>query len=50
LEIAAVTQVTKGGYSIADVAKRLGITIKSLYNRHDRYGESAPNKTCVNSK
>jgi transposase len=40
-KIAAVKQVTDNGYSIADVAKRLGITTKSLYNWRDRYGESA---------
>lgn len=40
-KIAAVKQVTEGDYSIADVAKRLGITTKSLYNWRDRYGENA---------
>jgi transposase len=40
-KIAAVKQVTENGYSIADVAKRLGITTKSLYNWRDRYGERA---------
>ena len=40
-KIAAVKQVTEGGHSIADVAKRLGITTKSLYSWRDRYGESA---------
>ena len=40
-KIAAVKQVTENGYSIADVAKRLGITTKSLYNWWDRYGENA---------
>ena len=34
-------QVTEGGYSISDVAIRLGITTKSLYNWRDRYGENA---------
>ena len=29
-KIAAVKQVTEGGYSIADVAKRLGITTKAF--------------------
>jgi len=33
--------VIEGGYSIADVAKRLGITIKILYNWRDRYGDNA---------
>ena len=40
-KIAAVKQVTEGGYSIADVTKRLGSTTKSLYNWRDRYGENA---------
>jgi len=40
-KIAAVKQVTEGGYSIADVAKRLGVTTKSLYHWRDRYGENA---------
>jgi transposase len=38
---AAVKQVTEGGYLIADVAKRLGLTTKSFYNWSDRYGENA---------
>jgi len=40
-KIAAVKQVTENGLSIADVAKRLGITAKSLYSWRDRYGENA---------
>lgn len=40
-KIAAVKQVTEQGHSISDVAKRLGITTKSLYNWRDRYGEGA---------
>lgn len=40
-KIAAVKQVTENGYSIADVAKRLGITTKSLYSWRDRYGVNA---------
>jgi transposase-like protein len=35
-KIAAVKQVTEGGYSIADVAKRLGITTK-IKDRRLRY-------------
>ncbi|NRA23730.1 MAG: IS3 family transposase, partial [Oleispira sp.] len=38
--MAAVKQVTGGGYSIADI-KRLGITTKSLYNWRDHYSENA---------
>ncbi len=40
-KIAAVKQVTENGHSIADVAKRLGITTKSLYSWRDRYGQNA---------
>jgi Transposase and inactivated derivatives len=40
-KIAAVKQVTEGGYSVTDVAKRLGITTKSLYSWRDRYGKNA---------
>lgn len=40
-KIAAVKQVTEEGHSIAEVAKRLGITTKSLYSWRDRYGENA---------
>jgi len=40
-KIAAVKQVTEQGHSIADVAKRLGITTKSLYAWRDRYGANA---------
>lgn len=40
-KIAAVKQITEEGYKIADVAKRLGITTKSLYNWKDKYGETA---------
>ena len=40
-KVAAVKQVTENGHSIADVAKRLGITTKSLYSWRDRYGDNA---------
>ena len=40
-KIAAVKQITEEGYKIADVAKRLGITTKSLYNWKAKYGETA---------
>ena len=40
-KIAAVKQVTEGGYSLTYVANHLGITTKSLYNCRDRYGENA---------
>jgi transposase len=40
-KIAAVKQITEEGHSIPDVAKRLGITTKSLYNWRARYGDNA---------
>jgi len=40
-KVAAVKQITQDGYKIADVAKRLGITTKSLYNWKTKYGETA---------
>lgn len=30
--IAAVKQLTEGGHSVADVARRLGVTTKSSYD------------------
>ena len=41
-KIAAVKQITQEGHSIPDVARRLGITTKSLYNWRTRYGDNAP--------
>jgi transposase len=40
-KIEAVKQVTERGYSIPDVAKRLGITAKSLYDWKAQFGDSA---------
>ena len=39
--IAAVKQLTEGGHSVADVARRLGVTTKSLYDWKEKYGESS---------
>ena len=39
-KIAAVQQVTVEGHSVPDVAKRLGVTTKSLYEWKRVYGES----------
>ena len=41
-KMAAVQQITQEGHSIPDVARRLGITTKTLYNWRERYGSSAP--------
>lgn len=40
-KVAAVRQVTDRGYTVADVAERLGVTTKSLYEWIKRYGEHA---------
>jgi transposase len=40
-KIEAVKQVTERGYSTADVAARLGISIHSLYAWEKRYGVPA---------
>jgi transposase len=40
-KIQAVKQVTEQGYSIPEVAKRLGLTTKSLYDWKARYGDQS---------
>ena len=45
-KIEAVKQVTDRGYKVGEVAKRLGVTTKSLHDWIKRYGdESAQNQT-----
>ena len=39
-KVAAVRQVTIEGHSVPEVAKRLGVTTKSLYSWKNLYGES----------
>ena len=41
-KIEAVKQVTERGYSVAEVAERLGTTTHSLYAWIKRYGEHRP--------
>lgn len=41
-KIEAVKQVTDRGYSVAEVAERLGTTSHSLYAWMKRYGEQSP--------
>jgi transposase len=38
----AVKQVTERGYSVSEVAKRLGTTTHSLYAWLKKYGEASP--------
>ena len=40
-KIEAVKQVTDRGYSVLDVADRLGVTTKSVYEWIKRYGDNA---------
>ena len=44
-KIEAVKQVTERGYSVAEVAERLGTTTHSLYNWLKRYGQKGPQQT-----
>ena len=37
--IGAVKQLTEGGHSVGDFARRLGATTKSLYDWREKYGE-----------
>ena len=41
-KIEAIKQVTERGYSVADVADRLGTTTHSMYAWLKRYGEQSP--------
>jgi len=40
-KIQAVRQITEQGHSIPEVAKRLGLTTKSLYDWKARYGDQS---------
>lgn len=40
-KIEAVKQITERGYSIPDVAQRLGVTTKSLYDWKVKYGSES---------
>lgn len=44
-KIEAVKQVTERGYSVADVAERLGTTTHSLYAWLKKYGEPLPQQS-----
>lgn len=41
-KIEAVRQVTERGYSVSDVAERLGVTTHSLYAWLKKFGDSQP--------
>jgi transposase len=40
-KIEAVKQITDRGYKIGEVAKRLGVTAKSLHNWTQKYGDTS---------
>lgn len=40
----AIKQITERGYSVAEVAERLGTTTHSLYNWLKKYNEPQPRK------
>ncbi len=44
-KIEAVKQVTERGYSVAEVAERLGTTTHSLYSWLKRYEQKSPQQT-----
>jgi len=44
-KIEAIKQITERGYSVADVAKRLGTTTHSLYAWLKRYGGQNPRQS-----
>lgn len=49
-KVAAVRQVTLEGHSVPDVAKRLGVTTKSLYDWKRAYGESPERAAQIRSE
>lgn len=49
-KIEAVKQVTERGYSISEVAERLGVTTKSLYDWQKRYGHNSPAQLKANDQ
>jgi transposase len=44
-KIEAIKQVTERGYSVADVAERLGTTTHSMHAWLKRYGEQSPQQS-----
>lgn len=40
-KIEAVKQITEGGHSVKEVADRLGLTTKSLYDWKENFGKSS---------
>lgn len=49
-KIEAVKQVTDRGYKVGEVAERLGITSKSLYDWIAKYGDQGSQHQTINSQ
>lgn len=49
-KIEAVRQVTDRGHSVAEVAKRIGVTTKSLYDWIKRYGDEQAQHTQISDQ
>lgn len=49
-KIEAVKQVTDRGYKVGEVAKRLGVTTKSLYGWIKKYGDLGSQHQAINSQ
>lgn len=49
-KIEAVKQVTDRGYSVVDVAGRLGVTTKSLYGWIKKYGDDGSQHQTINEQ
>ena len=46
----AVKQITEGGHTVPEVAKRLGVTTNSLYKWVQRYGESPERAAAIRAE
>jgi len=49
-KIEAVAQVTQRGYSVLEVADRLGVTNKSLYDWIKKYGDQGEQHKTINNQ
>jgi transposase len=49
-KIEAVRQVTDRGYAVTDVAQRLGVTTKSLYDWITKYGSNSERHQALTSQ
>ena len=49
-KVEAVSQVTQRGYSVLEVADRLGVTTKSLYDWIKKYGDQGAQHKTITSQ